>query len=119
MSSTLFVETQVIVITSSNATNFPFGNATHFEVNRLPGENVSTIQGFESSNEDGRVAYLTNQSTSITFTLKNNSSLCSPQNRLSTVSGGDITLAPRETIMMVYDAGYPGGSRWRELFKSQ
>lgn len=119
LSHAFFVGTQVIVITASNANNFPLGGATYFQINRLPGENADTVHGFASSNEDGRVAYLTNQSSSITFTLKNNSSSTALQNRLATISGADITLAPRETIMMVYDAGYPGGSRWRELFKSQ
>jgi hypothetical protein len=118
VSRSLFVGSHVITLNSGNSINFPIGNSTYFQINRLPGESVDTVHGFTSS-EDGKVAYLTNQSSSITFTLKNNSSSTALQNRLATISGADITLAPRETIMMVYDAGYPGGSRWRELFKSQ
>jgi len=124
ISNVLFVGTLVISVTESNRTNFPLSNAVYVMLNTLPMQNPPlTVEGFApvngSSHEDGQVVYITNQSVTYPFTLKNNSSLTSPQNRLATIDGADIILDSKETIMMVYDANYSGGGRWRELFKSQ
>jgi hypothetical protein len=111
-----------VSVNTNNATNLPTTNSIGMEIIQAVEDQPVSIQGFappaNTSHNHGRLLYVTNQSV-YPFTLKNNSSSTALQNRLATISGADITLAPRETIMMVYDAGYPGGSRWRELFKSQ
>ena len=118
----LYASTNVTSVSLDNAINLPTTASIGMEIIQSAEDQPITIEGFApptgTSHNHGRFLYVTNRSV-YPFTLKNNSSLAAPQNRLYTISGGNITLGPRETITMIYDAGYPGGAGFRELFKSQ
>ncbi len=122
VANTFIGGTIVLTVDSNNNNNLVLDNAVYFMLNTLSVPSVTTIHGFSSvsgSHVNDRVVYITNQSSEDSFTIKNNSATCAPQNRVASIDGGDIILNPRETVMLIYDAGYPGGARWRELFGPQ
>ncbi len=122
VAKSLYASTNILLINSSNNINTPTTYSLGLEIDQSPSSGPQNIQCFApptgTSHNHGRFLYVTNRDV-YSFTIKNNSATCAPQNRVASIDGGDIILNPRETVMLIYDAGYPGGARWRELFGPQ
>lgn len=74
-----------------------------------------TIHGIGGTKTHGRIVYLNNQSGATNFIIKHNSSAASPSNRVYMPNNQDLNLGPDETVVLLYDTGYPGTDGWRAL----
>ncbi len=102
---------------AGNIINMELDNAVYFQLNSVSNA-PPTIQGFAppsgSQHVHGRVVYLTNKSSSQVFIIENNSTTTALENRVQMSLNSDLTLDGGETVMLFYDVGHPGGSRWKQ-----
>lgn len=77
-----------------------------------------TIHGFAphagGDHLHGRVVVISNNSSG-NLIIKNDSNTANLTNRVHLAKDADLTLTKGEAVMFMYDQGYSGGSRWREL----
>lgn len=106
----------VIANITGNITNWSIGVAPFYHASANAGpyniEGIAPLDGV--AHQDGTVIKIYN-SGSNAFTFVNNSGTTTATNRLQMISNANTTINVRETKTFMYDSGFGGGARWREI----